>query len=197
MTKGVFSPQPLTPGRQTRRRRVHHLIRNRTAESMARNGACSQSGGGRAAGSCPSCPVDEPCCGVVSRAISGQRGHTLALGGGHLCPQGCSVRAPSPPPRCPNSTSAGVPRPLCPKCPGLCLRVTPCTCICPGQKNVPGFHSGSRRGAHLHCRLFCAREGPSTCRTVGPGEGAQGPAASAWRVPTLETGAQLHGHTHT
>lgn len=82
MTKGVFSPQPLTPGRQTRRRRVHHLIRNRTAKSMARDGACSQSGGGRAAGSCPSCPVDEPCCGVVSRAISGQRGHTLALGGG-------------------------------------------------------------------------------------------------------------------
>lgn len=86
MTKGVFSPQPLTPGRQTRRRRVHHLIRNRTAESMARDGACSQSGGGRAAGSCPSCPVDELCCGVVSRAISGQRGHTLALGGGPPLP---------------------------------------------------------------------------------------------------------------
>lgn len=53
MTKGVFSPQPLTPGRQTRRRRVHHLIRNRTAKSTARDGACSQSGGGRAAAAVP------------------------------------------------------------------------------------------------------------------------------------------------
>lgn len=101
---GVFSPRPVAPGYQAQRRRVHHLIRKRVPDEM------SLQSRGRA--------VSQPCLPGSVRT----EGHARALRGRlslQAAPSGLQV-----PHRSANSTPAGIPCPLGPKYPGLCLRRT-------------------------------------------------------------------------
>lgn len=198
MTKGVFSPQPLTPGHRTQRRRVRHLMRNRNpdklpAKCVAVGGARSQSGGGRAV---PPAPWASHAT-ALSPGQRQDRGDTHWPSGGRLCLHGFSAWAPSPPPRCPNSTPAGAPvlsarNALVSVSKGCHIHA-----FARDRRTFRAFIPAAGRGptSPAGCFVFM-RDRPPAGRW-GPGKGPGVPSASAWRIPTRERGAwATQTHTH-
>lgn len=110
-------------------------------------------------------------------------------------PAGCSAWAPSPPQKCEFHTCRGVPPPL-PQMPWPLSETDTCVCICPGQENVPGFHSAAGWGptSAAGCFVFVGDRLPA-------GQGARGrgqySCSLGTEVPTLGGGRADYSDTHT